>query len=313
MNPESPNTRRFNSYAAYFRRLMGGRVQKLSINAALGCPNRDGRISTGGCTFCINEAFTPSYCNPTKSITQQIDEGIEFHTRRYRTAEGYLAYFQSFSNTYAPVERLRELYSEALAHPLVKGIIVGTRPDCVDSEKLDLLAELARKSYVAVEYGIESCYDATLARINRGHDFECARRAVEMTAERGLHCGAHFILGLPNESRTMIVDQMEAINGLGLTSIKFHQLQIIKGTAMEREYEQKPEDFITFSLDGYVDFFVDFLEHLRPDLYIERFAGEVPPRFVNHTPWGLIRNTELLRLLEKRLVERDTFQGKLYK
>lgn len=164
----------FNSYAGYFRRTFGGRVQKVAVNAGFTCPNRDGTVGTGGCTFCNNGAFTPSYCQPAKSVTQQIDEGIEFHRRRYRTAERYLAYFQSYSNTYAPVERLRELYDEALSHPLVTGVVVGTRPDCVDEEKLDLFASLARDKYVAIEYGIESTDDATLRAVNRGHDFATA-------------------------------------------------------------------------------------------------------------------------------------------
>ena len=178
------DSRRFNSYAGYFRRTFGSRVQKLSVDAGFGCPNRDGTISTGGCTFCNNGAFTPSYCSPAKSVRQQIEEGIEFHRRRYRAAGRYLVYFQAYSNTHAPLARLRELYAEALAHPLVAGLVIGTRPDCVDEEKLDYLAGLARDRYVAVEYGIESTSDATLRAVNRGHDFAAARRAVEMTAAR---------------------------------------------------------------------------------------------------------------------------------
>ena len=195
----------------------------------------------------------------------------------------------------------------------MRGIVVGTRPDCIDDEKLDYFQALSKDKVVIIEYGIESCYDKTLQRINRGHDFAAAVRAVEATAARGIFQGAHFIMGLPGESREELIGMAPIINELPLNTLKFHQLQIIKGTAMEREYERVPEDFISFTLDGYVDFFVDFLEYLRPDLYIERFAGEVPPRFVNHTPWGLIRNTELLRLLDKRLQERDTYQGRLYK
>ena len=194
------DTRRFNSYAGYFRRLFGCRVQKLSVDAGFTCPNRDGTIGKGGCTFCNNGAFTPSYCMPSKSVGQQVAEGIEFHRNRYRTARRYLVYFQSFSNTYAPLERLKTLYDEALAHPDVAGIVVGTRPDCVDERKLDWFASLARDRYVALEYGIESTFDATLRAVNRGHDFACARRAVEITAERGLAVGAHFILGLPGET-----------------------------------------------------------------------------------------------------------------
>lgn len=307
-----PDGKRYNSFVGYFKRRYGERLQKIVLDAGFTCPNRDGKVGTGGCTYCNNAAFHPSYSTAGKSLHQQMDEGIEFHKVRYRTTEHYLAYFQSFSNTYAPLERLKELYEEALSHPQVVGIVIGTRPDCVDEEKFDYLASLARSHVVVVEYGIESCYDGTLARINRGHDFETARRAVMMSAERGLDVGAHFILGLPGETRRMMLDSCSMINSLPLRSVKFHQLQIVRGTRMEKEYEQHPEHFERFSLDGYIDFFTDMLERLRPDLCIERFAGEVPPRFVNETPWGLIRNVELLRLLDNHLEERRTWQGRLW-
>ena len=306
-----PDGKRYSSFVGYFKRKYGERLQKIVLDAGFTCPNRDGKVGRGGCTYCDNAAFHPSYSTAGKSLYQQMDEGIQFHKVRYRTTEHYLAYFQSFSNTYAPLERLRLLYEEALSHPSVVGIVVGTRPDCIDEEKLDYLAELAKDHVVIVEYGIESCYDTTLARINRGHDFETACRAVRMTAECGIDVGAHFILGLPGETRQMMLDCCRMINDLPLRSAKFHQLQIVKGTRMEQEYAECPQDFERFALDEYLDFFVDMLERLRPDLYIERFAGEVPPRFVNETPWGLIRNTELLRLLDKRLEERDTWQGRL--
>lgn len=333
-----PDGKRYNSFVGYFKRKYGERLQKIVLDAGFTCPNRDGKVSRGGCTYCDNAAFHPSYSTAGKSLHQQLDEGIEFHKVRYRTTEHYLAYFQSFSNTYAPLERLRSLYEEALMHPQVVGIVIGTRPDCVDEEKLDYLADLAAGKVldgwtrrlampdggasdssgsirtapiVIVEYGIESCYDRTLLRINRGHDFETARRAVHMTASRGIDVGAHFILGLPGETRQMMLDSCSLINGLPLRSVKFHQLQIVKGTRMEQEYAERPQDFERFSLNGYLDFFVDMLERLRPDLFIERFVGEVPPRFVNETPWGLIRNVELLRLLEKRLEERGSWQGRL--
>ena len=295
----------------YFKEKYGSRLQKIVVDAGFTCPNRDGSKGIGGCTFCNNDAFHPNYSTPDKSIFQQLEEGIEFHLNRYRKTEDYLAYFQSYSNTYAPLEHLKGLYEQALAHPKVKGIVIGTRPDCIDDRKLDYLAELAKEKIVIVEYGIESCYDSTLERINRGHDFETARRAIEMTAARGIDVGAHFILGLPGENRQMMLDACELINSLPIRSAKFHQLQIVKGTKMEKEYAEKPHDFERFSLDEYLDFFVDMLERLRPDLYIERFVGEVPPRFVNETPWGLIRNVELLRLLDKRLEERQTWQGRL--
>lgn len=323
-----PDGKRYNSFVGYFKRKYGERLQKIVLDAGFTCPNRDGKVGRGGCTYCDNAAFHPSYSTAGKSLIRQMDEGIEFHKVRYRTTEHYLAYFQSFSNTYAPLERLRELYEEALSHPDVVGIVIGTRPDCVDQEKLDYLSDLAHGKVlhgwsrslsdeqirtapiVIVEYGIESCYDSTLERINRGHDFETARKAVHMTAERGIDVGAHFILGLPGETKQMMLDACSLINELPLRSAKFHQLQIVKGTKMEKEYAESPEDFVRFSLEEYLDFFTDVLERLRPDLFIERFAGEVPPRFVNETPWGLIRNVELLRLLEKRLEERDTWQGR---
>ena len=323
-----PDGKRYNSFVGYFKRRYGERLQKIVLDAGFTCPNRDGKVGRGGCTYCDNAAFHPAYSTAGKSLHQQMDEGIEFHKVRYRTTEHYLAYFQSFSNTYAPLSRLRELYEEALGHPDVVGIVIGTRPDCVDEEKLDYLADLSQGKVLAgwsrtvasqvrtapiviVEYGVESCYDRTLLRINRGHDFETARRAITMTAERGLDVGAHFILGLPGESVQMMLDSCEQINSLPLRSVKFHQLQIVKGTRMEKEYAQCPEDFVRFSLEEYLDFFVDMLERLRPDLFIERFVGEVPPRFVNETPWGLIRNVELLRLLEQRLDSRATWQGRL--
>ena len=326
-----PDGKRYNSFVGYFKKKYGERLQKIVLDAGFTCPNRDGKVGRGGCTYCDNAAFHPSYSTAGKSLHRQMDEGIEFHKVRYRTTEHYLAYFQSFSNTYAPLEKLRNLYEEALAHPSVVGIVIGTRPDCVDEEKLDYLADLASgrilkgwsralsdnkirtAPIVIIEYGIESCHDATLERINRGHDFETARRAVEMTASRGLDTGAHFILGLPGETKQMMLDSCAMINSLPLRSVKFHQLQIVKGTKMEEEYAQRPEDFERFSLEEYLDFFTDMLERLRPDLFIERFVGEVPPRFVNETPWGLIRNVELLRLLEKRLEERQTWQGRLLK
>ena len=375
--------KRYNSFVGYYRRRYGERLQKLVLDAGFSCPNRDGTVGWGGCTYCDNAAFHPGYSTPGKPLLTQIDEGIEFQKVRYPRARHYLAYFQAYSNTYGSLERLKALYEEVLRHPEVVGIVIGTRPDCVDVEKLDYLADLAAgcvlpgwqrslwqtpgptaqatvpgqtkistqapfpvqtktpdqatfsasadsvsestppvaepveateltAPIVVVEYGIESCHDSTLRHINRGHNFECARKAVEMTAERGIDTGAHFILGLPGETREMLLDQCGLISSLPLRSVKFHQLQIVKGTAMEKEYAADPSAFYRPGLDEYLDLVIDILERLRPDLYIERVAGEVPPRFVNDTPWGLVRNFEILRLLDKRLEERDTWQGRLY-
>ncbi len=307
--------RRFNSYSAHFKRHFGRRMQKVTINAGFNCPNRDGRVGVGGCTFCDNAAFTPSYCQPTLSVTEQIEEGITFHQNRYRTADKYLAYFQSFSNTYAPLPKLKALYDEALSHPNVAGVIIGTRPDCIDESRLEYFAELSKSSYVAIEYGVESTYDETLKRINRGHTFEQARRAIEMTAERGIQCGAHFILGLPGESEAMMLEQVETINQLPLTTIKFHQLQLFKGSAMSAEYDEHPDRFHFWSKEEYISLFIDILERLRPDIVMERFASEAPPRY-HHAPdttWGLIRNESLLALFERELESRGGYQGRRYR
>ena len=320
-----PEGKRYNTFVGYYGRLYGERLQKLVIDAGFTCPNRDGTVGRGGCSFCDNAAFHPSYSTSGKSIAEQIDEGIEFHQVRYRNTKHYLAYFQSYSNTYAPIPRLRELYLAALTHPKIVGIVIGTRPDCVDEEKLDFLAGLKageglgdwhrdgfEHPVVKVEYGIESCYDETLLRVGRGHDVAVAEKAVRMSAERELEPGAHFILGLPGETREMLLGQCRFISSLPLHSVKFHQLQIVKGTRIEKEFAQVPQDFLRLSLPDYLDMVIDILERLRPDLYIERVAGEVPPRFVNETQWGLIRNFQILHLLDERLSERNTWQGRLY-
>ena len=321
-----PDGKRYNTFVGYYKRVYGERLQKLVIDAGFTCPNRDGTVGYGGCSFCDNAAFHPSYSTAGKSIAAQIDEGIEFHQVRYRNTRHYLAYFQSYSNTYAPLTRLKELYLEALSHPHIVGIVIGTRPDCIDEEKLDWLAELKAgralpdwhrdgfgSPVVKGEYGIESCYDATLLRVGRGHDVAAAERAVRLSAERGLDPGAHFILGLPGESRSMLVDQCSFISSLPLHSVKFHQLQLVKGTRIEKEYAAVPDDFLRLDLPEYLDLVVDILERLRPDLYIERVAGEVPPRFVNETQWGLIRNFQILHLLDDRLSARNTWQGRLFR
>lgn len=298
---------RYRAFVGYFREKYGARLQKVVVDAGFGCPN------PGGCTFCDNAAFHPGYSVPEKSVARQIDEGIEFHKVRYRKAQRYIAYFQPHSNTYAPLGKLRRLYGEALAHPEIEGIAIGTRPDCVDEEKLDYLARLAEEKVVIVEYGIESCYDRTLSRINRGHTFECARKAVEMTAERGLTQCAHFIFGLPGESAEEMMAEADIINTLPLTALKFHQLQIIRGTAMEAEFGERRSDFHEFTLDGYLSFMGEFLQRLRPDFYIDRFAGEVPPRFISplQKGWGLVRYQELTRMLEERMEKLDIRQGGL--
>ncbi|HPV57305.1 MAG TPA: TIGR01212 family radical SAM protein, partial [Tenuifilaceae bacterium] len=254
----------------------------------------------------------PSYCTPSKSITQQIDEGIEFHAVRYRRADRYLAYFQAFSNTHAPLDKLEKLYSEALSNPKIIGLVIGTRPDCVDEQKLDYFQELSKKYYIALEYGVESCYNKTLEMINRGHNFEKSVWAIEETHKRGIKTGAHIIFGLPGESRDEMMAEAAILSKLPLSTIKFHQLQIIKGTAMELQYQQNPSMFNLFGMEEYFNFMVDFLEQLNPTFVVERFTGEAPPRYLATPPWGNYRTDQLMVMLEKILEQRNTWQGRLF-
>jgi radical SAM protein (TIGR01212 family) len=304
--------RRFNAYANYFRSVYGARVQKVSIDAGFTCPNRDGSKGSGGCTYCNNDAFNPSYCQPVKSVSEQIGEGIKFHKWRYNEAVSYLAYFQAYSNSYASLGTLKKLYEESLNYPGVVGLIIGTRPDCIDDEKLEYIKELSTKYYIAVEYGIESCYNKTLKRINRGHSFEDSVRALEKTSACRINTGAHFIFGLTGETREEMLNQVDIISGLPIKTVKFHQLQIIKGTAMEMEFKNNPGDFELFTLEEYLDFFIVFLERLNPEIVVERFTGEAPPRFLAGDGWGKKRTDQIVNLIEKRLEELDTWQGKLY-
>ena len=280
----------------------GMRLQRLTLDGGFTCPNRDGTLGTGGCTFCDNAAFHPSYTQG-KSIPNQIDAGIAFHTARGRKADGYLAYFQAFSNTYAPIDVLRERYEAALSHPAVRGLVIGTRPDCIDTEKLGYLSSIKeRGKIVEVEYGIESVYDLTLRRINRGHDFACTRKAVMETASRGLTTGGHIILGLPGETREMLLQEAEILSALPLDYLKFHQLQILKGTPMASEYKERPGDFLRPGPQEYIDLLAEIITRLRPDIAIGRIASSVPPSFTD-APWGLLRHDELVRRLALRLEE----------
>ncbi len=306
------HNRRFNAYANYFRKEFGERVQKLSIDAGFTCPNRDGTKGRGGCTYCDNEAFNPSYCKPEKSITQQIREGMEFHKVRYRRASNFLAYFQAFSNTYAPLDELKRIYEEALNIKGVIGLVIGTRPDCMDEEKLAYFRKLSQSKYVILEYGIESCHDRTLRRINRGHTFEDSVEAIRNTARQGIKVGAHIIFGLPGETVEDMLKEAEILSALPINNIKFHQLQILKNTLMAKEFENHPDEFVAFTLEEYIEFIIDFTEKLNPEFVIERFAGEVPPRYLASSGWGLVRNDQLLNKIEKRMEERGTWQGKAF-
>ncbi len=303
--------KRYNDYPTYIKRTFDGRVQKLSINAGFTCPNRDGKIGTGGCTFCNNQTFNPEYCHTTESITEQLQKGIDFFAPKYKTQK-YLAYFQAYTNTYAGIEYLKTRYEEALAHPQVIGLVIGTRPDCISDELLAYFKNLQNKGfYIAIEYGLESTNDETLKLINRGHDFETSRQAIIKTAKYELPVGAHLILGLPKEDNATILSHAKAVSELPLTMIKLHQLQLVKGTVMENQYQTNPEWFHLYSADEYVDLIVDFLEILNPEIIVERFISQSPRHLLTAPVWGL-KNFEFVAKVEKRLRERDTKQGKRY-
>lgn len=292
---------KYYSYKQFLQEHFGEPVLKLPIDAGFSCPNRDGTVGTGGCTYCLNEAFSPRYCSSEKDILQQIEDGITFHQKRGRKSNSYLAYFQAFSNTHASLARLKDLYETVLSHPKVKGLIIGTRPDCIDEEKLDYIASLKQHGFVSIEYGIESCYDRTLRRINRGHDFATAQQALAQTATKGIHIGTHFIIGLPGETPEDWLKSIGIINKLPINSIKFHQLQLIKGTAMERDFQEHPEDFHRYSMDEYIELMVKTVKRLRSDIIIERFASEVPPKYLSANPWQLQRYDVVLQKIRERL------------
>jgi len=304
--------RRINAASNYLKKEFGYRIQKLTIDAGFTCPNRDGTKGTGGCVYCNNEAFNPSYCTPEKSIHRQIAEGIEFHASRYRKAMKYLAYFQAYSNTYASLDYLKKIYSQALQSEPVVGLIIGTRPDCIDEAILDYLAGLSEKYYVVIEYGLESIYDKSLQAINRCHSFEDSVKALELTKSYGVKSGAHFIFGLPGESHQEMLDSVEIISTLPLHSVKFHQLQIVKATQYAIDYERNPEKFNLFSLADYIQFLCDFLGRLNPEFIIERLAAETQPRNNMSEMWGGLRYDQVLKQIEEKMHEKDIWQGKYY-
>lgn len=286
-------------FGSWLRRHLPFRVQKISIDAGFSCPNRNGDIAIGGCIFCDNRTFSPTYCHDRKSIRQQIEDGKCFFGHKYPDMR-YLAYFQSFTNTYAPLEKLQRLYEEALAVDGVVGLVIGTRPDCVSEAVLDYLSELSRRCFVLVEYGIESANDDTLKRINRGHDFACARRAIENTHQRGIWVGGHIILGLPGEDENESLRQAPIISELPLDVLKIHQLQVIRGTRLSQMYKERP--FHLYTLEEYLDLVVAYISKLRKNLVLDRFVSQAPPELVLAPRWG-IKNYQFTQLLQQRLVQ----------
>lgn len=300
----------YKEFGTYLRGIFGCKVQKITIDAGFTCPNRDGKVGRGGCTYCNNQTFNPAYCHRHLPVREQMIEGISFFAHKYPTMR-YLAYFQAYTNTYDSLDKLKERYEEALEVDGCVGIVIGTRPDCMPEELLDYLQELSQRTFVLVEYGIESTDDATLLRINRGHDYACAADAVKRTAARGIPVGAHIILGLPGEDRDALMHQASILSQLPITTLKLHQLQLIRGTRMAKEYEESPDDFSLFALDDYIETVIDYIERLRPDIVLERFASQSPKELLIAPDWG-VKNHELVDKVKRRMRERSTYQGRLF-
>jgi radical SAM protein (TIGR01212 family) len=303
--------KRYNDYASFIKSHFGHRVQKISLDTGFTCPNRDGTKATGGCAYCNNNSFNPDYCEPGKSIAEQLGQGISFFRKKYKTQE-YLAYFQAYTNTYADTERVKELYTEALDHPGVAGLVIGTRPDCINGELVDFLSELAKTKFISLEFGVESTLNRTLKAVNRCHTFEETRAAYELVQDKGIFLGAHMIIGLPGESKMEILAHATEISKLPLHTIKLHHLQIVKHTRMALDYKNNPENFHLFELDEYLDLITEFLAYLRPDIIVERFISQAPAALRIAPNWGGLKNFEIVAKIDKRLLEKDLWQGKYY-
>ncbi len=295
----------YKEFGTWLQAELGCKAQKLSVDAGLTCPNRDGTLGRGGCTFCDNRTFNPAYCRQGGSITDQLEAGKRFFSRKYPTMK-YLAYFQSYSNSYGTLSHLKDLYEEALRVPDVVGLVIGTRPDCMPDALLEYLEELNRRTFLLVEYGVESANEETLVRVNRGHTFAQARECIIRTAQRGIRVGVHMILGFPWETRSELIRQAQLIASLPITTLKLHQLQVIKGTQLAREYELHPWPLPT--AEEYVDLVLEYISHLPPSLVLERFVSQSPPEYVIAPRWGL-KNHEFSALVKKAIQKRSTQLG----
>ena len=301
----------YNEFTLFLKQHFPYKVQKIALNAGFTCPNRDGHTGYGGCTYCNNQTFNPDYCHTGQSITSQLEEGKRFFAHKYPEMK-YLAYFQAYTNTYGRLDDLKRKYEEALETDDVVGLVIGTRPDCMPDELLYYLEALNRHCFILIEYGIESTKDATLQRINRGHNFQTAKDTIQRSAACGLLTGGHIILGLPGESHEEMLMQASVLSDLPLTTLKLHQLQLIRGTRMASEYERHPEEFHLFhEVDEYIELVIAFIERLRPDMILDRFISQSPKEWLLAPDWGL-KNYEFNHRLQKRMQELDAYQGKKY-
>lgn len=303
------NTKPYNEFGDFLKEIFPYKVQKISINAGFTCPNRDGLKGFGGCTYCNNQTFSPEYCHTEKSVTVQLEEGIRFFSRKYPDMK-YLAYFQAYTNTYDETEILIRKYEEALSYPGVEGIIIGTRPDCMPDTLLEYFAKLSTRKFVMIEYGVESTLDKTLLHINRGHTYSESEETIRRTAGMGIYTGVHLILGLPGESREEILHHADILSALPITTLKLHQLQLIRNTRMANEYAEHPDLFHLYTVDEYIELVIDFIERLNPSIVVERFVSQSPKELLIAPDWGL-KNFEFTAKVNKRIAERNTWQGRL--
>lgn len=286
MNRNQPVGKRYFEYSDFIQQRLGGKVQKIAIDAGFSCPNRDGAKAVGGCVYCSNAAFNPPYCSPHKSVAQQVADGKRFFARKY-SGSRYLAYFQAYSGTYSPIERLHRVYAEALSCSGVKGIVVATRPDCVTQAVAQLLADFARRAYVAVELGIESSHDGTLRLINRCHTWADTRRAALMLHEAGIDCGGHLIFGLPDEDEDMMLATVDRVARLPLSTLKFHQMQVVRGTRLAADFGQWRQRLHQFSAQNYAQLCVEAIRRLPPTVALERFVSQSPQSLLVSPHWGV--------------------------
>ena len=306
------NEKRYYSFDYYLKNTFGEKIYRISLNGGMTCPNRDGSLDTRGCIFCSAGGSGDFAAPVSLSITEQIAYGKQQLLGKF-PCKRFIAYFQAYTNTYAELEGLKRKYEEALQVDGVVGLVIGTRPDCMPEELLRYLEELNRHTFLMVEYGIESASDETLRRINRGHTYADTVEAVQRTAACGILTGGHVILGLPRETHDTMVEQAGILSALPLSTLKIHQLQLIRGTRMAHEYEENPEGFHLFTkVDEYIDLVIDYVEHLRPDLVLERFVSQSPKELLIAPDWGL-KNYEFVTRLQKRMKERGAYQGKKYR
>ncbi len=304
--------KRYLDYSSFIKSNFGQRVQKISLDIGFSCPNRDGSKGHGGCTYCNNNTFNPEYCEPTTDVKEQLELGISQFSKKYKTQQ-YLAYFQAYTNTYSDIESLKKLYEAALSLPNIIGLVIGTRPDCISEEIIDYLSFLSKKYFISLEFGVESTLNKTLLQVNRCHTYEDTIMAYEQCKNKGFSLGAHLILGLPGESREELLNHATTISKLPIDTLKLHHLQIVKHSIMAAQYKRNQDHFNLFTSESYIDFITEFVGLLRPNIIIERFISEAPLDLLIAPKWNGLKNFEIVAKIDKKLLEKDIWQGKFYK